>query len=58
MLKTLHDVKKFIEKIKSSNSEPLMALTGGVHLHTVIAESMEILDKIEEELKNKNYLAN
>jgi len=34
-----------------------MALTGGIHLHTVMAESMEILDKIEEELKRKKYLA-
>ena len=57
MLKTLYDVQKFIEKTKSSKSEPLMALTGGIHLHTVMAESMEILDKIEEELRRKKYLA-
>lgn len=57
MLKTLYDVQKFIEKIKSSKSEPLMALTGGIHLHTVMAESVEILDKIEDELRGKKYLA-
>ncbi len=57
MLKTLYDVQKFIEKIKSSKSEPLMALTGGIHLHTVMAESPEILDKIEDELRTRKYLA-
>jgi len=57
MLKTLYDVQRFIEKIRSSKSEPLMALTGGIHLHTVMAESSEILDKIEEELRSKKYLA-
>jgi transcriptional regulator of NAD metabolism len=57
MLKTLYDVQRFIEKIKSSKSEPLMALTGGIHLHTVMAESREILDKIEDELRTRKYLA-
>jgi len=57
MLRTLYDVQKFIEKIRSSKSEPLMALTGGIHLHTVMAESREILDKIEDELRSRKYLA-
>jgi len=57
MLKTLYDVQRFIEKVRKSKSEPLMALTGGIHLHTVMAESSEILDRIEEELRSKKYLA-
>jgi hypothetical protein len=57
MLKTLYDVQRFVEKVKSSKSEPLMALTGGIHLHTVMSESSEILDRIEEELRGKGYLA-
>lgn len=56
MLKTTDDVKKFIDKIEKSKSEPLMTLTGGVHLHTISAESNEIIKSIEEELKKKNYL--
>jgi len=57
MLKTLYDVQKFVDKIKITKSEPLMALTGGIHLHTIMAEDKEILERIEEELKKKNYLA-
>lgn len=56
MIKTLYDVQNFVKRIKEYKAEPLMVLTGGVHLHTVAAESTEILDKIEEELKNKKYL--
>jgi len=56
MIKTLYDVQKFVKRIKDFNAEPLMVLTGGVHLHTIMAESEEIIEKIEQELKNKNYL--
>jgi transcriptional regulator of NAD metabolism len=56
MIKTLYDVQNFIKKLKEYKAEPLMILTGGVHLHTIMAESEEILEKIEQELKNKNYL--
>jgi len=56
MIKTLYDVQKFIKRLKEYKAEPLMVLTGGVHLHSIMAESQEILDKIENELKNKDYL--
>jgi transcriptional regulator of NAD metabolism len=56
MIKTLYDVQNFVKKIKEYKAEPLMVLTGGIHLHTVAAESNEILEKIEEELNNKKYL--
>ncbi len=56
MIKTLYDVQNFVKRINEYKAEPLMVLTGGVHLHTVAAESNEILEKIEEELKAKKYL--
>lgn len=56
MIKTLYDVQNFVKKINEFKAEPLMVLTGGVHLHTVAAENYEIIEKIEQELKNKKYL--
>ncbi|WP_442870526.1 3H domain-containing protein [Clostridium sp. HV4-5-A1G] len=37
-------------------AEPLLILTGGVHLHTVIADNYDILKKIINELKLKKYI--
>jgi len=42
--------------VKLKNTKPLKELTDGVHLHTVEADSEEILDKIEKALIEKNYL--
>lgn len=50
-LKSRRDVEELIEQFKLTNSLPLTSLTGGVHFHTVIADSEEELDKIEEALK-------
>lgn len=52
------DVYDFVEKIKTKNTVPLKELTDGVHLHTVEADSEEILDKIEKALREKGYLLN
>lgn len=49
-------VRDFISQIKEQNAEPLSALTSGVHLHTVEAESPEILQNIETALKKKGIL--
>lgn len=56
MIKTLFGIQNFIEKVKSNNAEPLSMLTGGVHLHTLVVENEDILDKILTELKKKGYL--
>lgn len=49
------DADEFISKIKNSQVQPLKELTGGVHMHTVQADSEEILNKIEKVLKEKGY---
>ena len=53
---SLH-IKQFIEGVRSGKSTELMNITGGYHYHTVRAETEEILDKIEEALKSRNYIA-
>lgn len=56
MIKTLFDIQNFVKKVKDNNAEPLSMLTGGVHLHTIVIENEDILDKILTELKKKGYL--
>jgi transcriptional regulator of NAD metabolism len=56
IIKNRQDVYDFIEKLKGHRTIPLKELTGGVHLHTVEADSEAILDSIEKKLREKNYL--
>lgn len=56
-IRNRRDVKKFMEKLKAEESEPLMNITGGYHFHRVSAESEEVLDEIEEALREKGLLA-
>ncbi len=50
------EVKEFIEQLNKKKTTLLSQLTGGVHTHTVEADSEEILNRIEEQLKRKQYL--
>lgn len=56
IIKNRQDVYDFVEKLKGHRTIPLKELTGGVHLHTVEADSETILDSIEKKLRDKNYL--
>ncbi|WP_300342476.1 3H domain-containing protein, partial [Fusobacterium sp.] len=49
-------VREFIEKLKTKNISPLKNLTLSKHYHTVEAESEEILNLIESELKEKKFI--
>lgn len=53
---TLH-VKQFLEGVRSGKSTELMTITGGYHYHTVRADSEDTLNKIEQVLNQKNYIA-
>ena len=50
-------IKQFLEGVRTGKSTELMNITGGYHYHTVRADSEEVLNKIENYLKEKNYLA-
>ena len=56
VLSTRQEVYDFVELVKTKKTTPLKELTDGVHLHTVEADSEAILDRIEEALRQKNYL--
>ena len=50
------DVQKFMEGIITGKSKALLNITSGYHYHTIVADSEEVLDLIEAELKEKGYL--
>lgn len=49
-------VKQFMEGVRTGKSTELMNITGGYHYHTVRADNEESLDRIEEALKERNYV--
>ena len=55
-IKSRRDIRKFIEDLKASKSSLLSNTTSGYHFHTIEAESEDILDEIEEALKEKHFL--
>lgn len=46
----------FVEHISDGTCSPLNTVTRGYHYHTVEAESEEVLDTIEEELRSRGFL--
>lgn len=56
IIKSRQDVYDFVDKVKNQKTIPLKELTDGVHLHTVEADSEEILNLIENKLKEKEYI--
>ena len=55
-IKNRRDIQLLLHDLATGKSTPLMAVTSGYHFHHVSAESEEILDEIEESLRNKQYL--
>lgn len=55
-IRSRRDVKEFIAGIHSGKSTLLKNVTSDYHYHTVSADSEEILDDIEKELIQHNYL--
>ena len=53
ILKSRQDVDEFIAKVAKSKAKPLKTLTGNKHFHTVEADSEQLLDIIEEKLREK-----
>lgn len=56
ILSNRKDVYDFVKKVNDKQTVPLKELTDGTHLHTVEADSEEILDNIEQALREKGYL--
>lgn len=55
-IKTRRDVQIFLKDLQLGKSAPLSNVTSGYHFHRVSAESVEILDEIQEALLQKEFL--
>lgn len=55
-IKNRRDVQSFLKHLESGKSSPLLRVTSGYHFHRVSAESEDILDEIEDALREKNFL--
>lgn len=49
-------VKAFVKDINNGKSSPLKNLTSGEHWHTIAADTEQVLDFVEEELKERGYM--
>ena len=56
MISSRYDVDEFIRKSKEENATPLSALTEGIHLHTLSANSEEQIDRAIDKLKELGIL--
>ena len=56
-IKSRLDIRKFMDDITSGKSSLLKNVTSGYHYHTVCAESNEILDAVQQSLKERGFLA-
>ena len=50
LLANRHDVAQFMERILAERASPLSALTGGVHLHTLLCPDEEAYERTVREL--------
>ena len=55
-LSSRYDVSVFMEKISSEQAQPLSALTGGVHLHTLSCDGRETYERTRRELQQAGLL--
>ena len=51
------DVQTFKDQIQSGKSTLLMNITSGYHFHHISADSEEILNEIQEKLRQRGFLA-
>ncbi len=56
-IKSRLDIEKFMADIRSGKSVPLLRVTSGYHYHTVLADSEQLLDVIQEKLAQRGFLA-
>ena len=51
-----YDVRQFVEKLQNGEIQPLSALTGGVHLHTLSCPDPECFERTREQLEREGLL--
>ena len=57
-LQSRYDVELFLKKLAENKVQPLLRLTGGIHLHTIKCKDEETKKRIINILKLKKFLLN
>lgn len=55
-LSSRYEVSQFIQKVAGSRSQPLSALTGGIHLHTLSCPDKGAWNRVLEALDREGFL--
>ena len=55
-LSSRYDVEQFIQRMQDSHAQPLSALTGGVHLHTLSCPSEDAFSYLKVSLQAMGML--
>ena len=55
-LSSRYDVEQFIQRMQDSPAQPLSALTGGVHLHTLSCPSEDAFQRVRAALHSMGVL--
>ncbi|MDD5922000.1 MAG: transcription repressor NadR [Eubacteriales bacterium] len=56
-IKSRYDIEQYQALMKDAPSMPLMEVTSGYHYHTISADSVEILDRIQQRMADRGFLA-
>ncbi len=56
MVSNRYDVQQFIKKMQATAASPLLSLTEGAHLHTLVADSEEKLNRAIQTLQLNGFL--
>lgn len=56
-LASRYDVSEFIRKVEENSAQPLSALTGGIHLHTLRCPDQETYQRTAAALERAGFLA-
>lgn len=56
MIKNLNDLYKFEKEYSNNDVKPLSNLTNGIHIHTIVADTLDDIEEIKRELKERGFL--
>lgn len=56
-IKSGMDIRNYLQDLSTGKSSLLKNITSGYHYHTIVADTEEILDMIQNELQEKGFLA-
>jgi len=57
-VRTRRDVEEFLRQVEEHGAQPLSALTGGIHLHTIRCPDGESCQRVLKSLEEQGFLLN